>query len=119
MLVTTSGLAFDTGMPVPINSGGSTAVILGLRAAMAALTGGLLAQTIEIKSSSWVLLMIASMSMSFSCRSEWLIKVPMAPASLIDSASMWPVKLPYLIGSMCCAKTGIDAELAIEEMSVN
>ena len=70
VLVTTSGLALDTGMPVPINSGGSMAVMLGLSAAVAALTKGLLAQTIETRFSSWALLMVASMSASFSCLSE-------------------------------------------------
>ena len=70
VFVTTSGLALDTGMPVPINSGGSMAVMLGLSAAVAALTKGLLAQTIETRFSSRALLIVASMSASFNCLSE-------------------------------------------------
>ena len=49
MLVTTSGLALETAMPVPINSGGSNETMSGCIAATAALALGLLAHTQEIK----------------------------------------------------------------------
>lgn len=95
------------------------AIISGLRAAAAILTGALLVQITDMRLDSLANLVVASMSASFSLLSEWFISVPTAPVSLIESARTWPVKLPGFIGSICCAKTGTDTCCAIVAMSAN
>jgi hypothetical protein len=82
VFVTISGFAFETSMPVPISSGGSTANIFGFKVATAALTSGLFAHAHVISSTFLALLIIVAISLSVSCLSEWFIKVPIAPASL-------------------------------------
>ncbi len=86
MSVTTSGLAFDTEIPVPISSGGSIASMSGFKAAAEALTEGLFVQTTETSPISLALAIAASISASFNLLSEWFINVPIAPFSRIDSA---------------------------------
>ncbi len=99
--VTISGLAFDTGIPVPISSGGSIAIKLGFNAAAEALTLALLVHTTETRLSSFALLIVASIFASFKRRSEWLMSVPTAPIALIASGKTCPVKLPGFTGSTC------------------
>ena len=62
MSVMISGLALETEIPDPINSGGSTEVMSGRMAAIAALTDGLLAQTHEIRPFSFANAIIESIS---------------------------------------------------------
>ena len=71
MSVTTSGFALETGMPVPISSGGSIEVMSGFNVATAALVAGLFAQTHEIKPFSRAKATVASISISLICLSEW------------------------------------------------
>jgi len=105
VLVTTADFAFETGVPVRISSGGSTASILRFKAATVGLTSELFAHAHMISSTSLALLIIVAISLSISYLSEWFIKVPVAHASLITSAGIWPALFPGVKGPMCWPDT--------------
>ncbi len=67
----------------------------------------LLVHTIVVRPTFLAALIDASISASFSRLSEWLISVPIAPASLIVLAVICPVKLPAPTPSICCEYTGM------------
>ncbi|GEM_PF-6228984 len=88
VFVITSGFAFDTGVPVPMSSGGSIAIIVGDSVAIAAATVGVSAHASISKPSRCAFFTIVSISLIFTLCSLWFISVPFAPASFTASSGM-------------------------------
>ena len=97
------GSAFATEIPEPISSGGSMATNEGLRAAAPALVMTLLVQTTEERPFFSQARTEASISARVRRRSEWLIRLPFAPANFSASAVTCPVAAPGTTPSTCWA----------------
>ena len=95
------------------------AIISGSKAAIAAPTPAVLPHTKVIRFTLFAMPIDSSISDILTRRSEWLRRVPTAPADFTASANTCPVYAPETMESMCWLKTGMLVLSETGLMSVN